>query len=376
MTRNRISVLFAALAIAGLAQAAETPAKSGIPATPQGWVARMLDSTQNASAFKDPAVFNQWVKAMMDPATAMVLMQQGMDPTVYARMSAAMMNPATLQNYMQFLDPAVYARWLGATMDPNFYNALLAQGMNPANYLNWMALPMNPQMWNLGMQMLNPAMYMNWLTAPMNPAMLNSMMMPLNPNMYMNWLGTGMRPSTYGPWGEMMSMPAAPAATAAPAAPASPNPAEVVKKVPEAVQATVAKVPLPAVTTTKAVLAADALFKINTSGLKDLSKEGTAKLDEIADKIKALGKVEQVRIVGHADFTGRAEYNRKLSEARARSIKSYLIARGVKPDVIITSGVGDSQPVVQCDKSLPKDKLVACLAPNRRVEIEVVGQAK
>ena len=33
--------------------------------------------------------------------------------------------------------------------------------------------------------------------------------------------------------------------------------------------------------------------------------------------------------------------------------------------------LGDTQPVVQCDMALPKAKLVECLAPDRRVEIEI-----
>jgi OOP family OmpA-OmpF porin len=132
----------------------------------------------------------------------------------------------------------------------------------------------------------------------------------------------------------------------------------------------------PAAPTSKVVLAGDALFKLNKSGIRDLSKEGKQRLDEVADRIKALGEVEQIKIVGHADATGRAEANRKLSEARARSVKAYLVAKGVKPSVIITSGMGDTQPVVQCDMALPRDKLAECLAPNRRVEIEVIGKAK
>ncbi|MDW8324121.1 MAG: OmpA family protein, partial [Burkholderiales bacterium] len=114
----------------------------------------------------------------------------------------------------------------------------------------------------------------------------------------------------------------------------------------------------------------------NKSGIRDLTPEGRRRLDEVADKIKALGEVEQIKIVGHADATGRPEANLKLSEARARSVKSYLVAKGVKPSVVITSGKGDSEPVVQCDMKQPKDKLVECLAPNRRVVIEVVGKAK
>jgi outer membrane protein OmpA-like peptidoglycan-associated protein len=389
MIRTRLSILSAALAISGLAHAADAPVSPATPATPQAWASRMLDPTENGSAFKDPAVFSQWVNAMMNPATSMALMQEGMNPNTAVHMLSGMMNPAAMQNYMQFTDPSIYMKWIAAGLDPRFYIALLSQGINPENYLRWMMAPVSPQMQNMGAQMLNPGLYGNWMAAPITPATMNAMMTLMNPNTYMNWMSAGMNPQTYGPWGSFMAPPGAPAAVPL-------NPAEPMKKAPEssaqgaqapgkvaaatkaheAAQAAAPKAQAPAVTTTKAVLAADTLFKINKSGIHDLSKEGMAKLIEIADKIKAMGEVEQVRVVGHADNTGKPGANRKLSEARARSVKTYLVAKGVKPGVIITSGMGDTQPVVQCDKSLSKDKLIACLAPNRRVEIDVVAKAK
>jgi outer membrane protein OmpA-like peptidoglycan-associated protein len=395
MIPDRLSILFAALAAAGLAHAAAP----SVPATPQAWAARMLDTTQNGSAFKDPAVFRAWVDAMMNPATSMALMQQGMDPNAYARMAAAMMNPATLQNYVQFVDPAVYARWMQAAMNPAFYNALMAQAMNPANYMHWMALPVNPQMWNQGMQMLNPALYMNWMGAPLNPAMVQAMTAPANPELYGKWMGTALNPRTYGPWGALMTMPAAvppappqatgktpesPAAAAEAIAKPAEAPAEAAEapgqaeETPAGAEAAPAAPPAAqaaAGTTTSTVLAADSLFKLDRSGVQDMSGEARARLDDIANKIKALGGDVQVRIIGHADATGSHARNRRLSKARARSVKSYLVAKGVKPGVITTSGRGDTQPVVQCDMSQPRDQLVQCLAPNRRVEIEVVGKA-
>jgi OOP family OmpA-OmpF porin len=126
----------------------------------------------------------------------------------------------------------------------------------------------------------------------------------------------------------------------------------------------------------KVVLTGDALFQSGKSGIKDLSKEGKAKLDEVVAKLKGMGDIEQIKVVGHADPTGKVAANQKLSEARAKSVKSYLVAKGVKPNVVMSSGVGDSQPVVQCDKALAKDKLKECHAPNRRVEIEIVAKAK
>ncbi len=124
------------------------------------------------------------------------------------------------------------------------------------------------------------------------------------------------------------------------------------------------------------ILAGDALFKSGKSGIKDLSKDGKVRLDEVVSKLKAMGEIDQIKVVGHADPTGNAKANRTLSEARAKSVKSYLIAKGVKPGVIVSSGMGDTQPVVQCDKALVKDALKECHAPNRRVEIEIIAKGK
>jgi hypothetical protein len=204
-TMYKMLPLFAALAFSSFVQAADTPT------TPQAWAEKMTDPTRNAAAFKDPAAFAQFTNAMMNPATSLALMQQGMDPNAYARLMSGMMNPAAMQNYMQFLDPAISMKWLAAGMDPRFATGLLSQGLNPASYMNWLTLPTNPQLLGMGAQMLNPAMYGNMMTAPMNPAMLNAMMTPMNPNTYMSWMGTGMNPATYGSWGNMMAMPGMPA---------------------------------------------------------------------------------------------------------------------------------------------------------------------
>jgi outer membrane protein OmpA-like peptidoglycan-associated protein len=129
-------------------------------------------------------------------------------------------------------------------------------------------------------------------------------------------------------------------------------------------------------TTNKVVLAGDALFVTGKSGIKDLSKGGKIKLDEVVTRIKSMGSIEQIRVIGHADPTGNHKTNLALSQARAKSVKSYLIAKGIKPGVILTSGMGDTQPVVQCDDKLPRAELRACHAPNRRVELEIIGKAK
>jgi OOP family OmpA-OmpF porin len=87
-----------------------------------------------------------------------------------------------------------------------------------------------------------------------------------------------------------------------------------------------------------------------------------------------------VRIVGHADRIGSDKYNLDLSQRRAESVKDYLAQNGTGSDRVDAEGVGKSDPVTgsECEKMGParkaNRKLVACLQPDRRVEIELLGQ--
>jgi len=62
-----------------------------------------------------------------------------------------------------------------------------------------------------------------------------------------------------------------------------------------------------------------------------------------------------------------------MSEQRAESIKQFLIDKGIPAEKIHASGAGSSQPVVECSSKLSRDKQIACLQPNRRVEITLRG---
>ncbi len=136
-----------------------------------------------------------------------------------------------------------------------------------------------------------------------------------------------------------------------------------------------APVPVPAPTpkpaAAKVTLAADALFDFDKAVLRT---EGKAKLDELAAKIKDI-KLEVIIAVGHADRIGSDKYNQKLSERRAESVKAYLVSKGVEPNRVYTEGKGEKQPVTKADQCTgPKSKkVIDCLQPDRRVEIEVIG---
>ena len=83
-----------------------------------------------------------------------------------------------------------------------------------------------------------------------------------------------------------------------------------------------------------------------------------------------------VNVNGYCDAKGSVRYNQRLSERRANAVRDYLVSRGVARDKIETLGMGKTQPVpgVVCNQKNMKE-LIACLAPNRRVEVEVKGEA-
>ena len=91
---------------------------------------------------------------------------------------------------------------------------------------------------------------------------------------------------------------------------------------------------------------------------------------------KDVQKLELVLVTGHTDRIGSQAYNQKLSERRADAVRDYLVSKGVAKDKIETLGMGKTQPVpgVTCSMTAMKE-LIACLAPNRRVEVEVKGEA-
>ena len=108
-----------------------------------------------------------------------------------------------------------------------------------------------------------------------------------------------------------------------------------------------------------------------------LTKSARAKLDSaVIGKLGTCADVTSVIITGHTDRLGSQSYNQKLSEKRASAVQSYLTGKGVKADVIDTMGAGKTQPIKSCDDKLGRKALIECLAPNRRVTVDVKGPAR
>ena len=89
--------------------------------------------------------------------------------------------------------------------------------------------------------------------------------------------------------------------------------------------------------------------------------------------LEAIGpdwRITEVAAIGHTDRIGTAAYNRTLSTARAEAVAGYLRERTELADTPVrASGVGESDPVVQCADDLGRAALIECLAPNRRTEL-------
>ena len=95
------------------------------------------------------------------------------------------------------------------------------------------------------------------------------------------------------------------------------------------------------------------------------------KLDEIATALNRNREISNVVITGYADRIGSNQYNQRLSERRAISVKNHLESKGVDANRMKAQGKGESNPVVVCtDKKRPA--LIKCLEPNRRVEVEQI----
>jgi OmpA-OmpF porin, OOP family len=163
-----------------------------------------------------------------------------------------------------------------------------------------------------------------------------------------------------------------PAPTPAPApeprpAPAAPAPA-----------AEPAPKPAPKPMAQRVTFAADVQFDFDKAVIRP---DGKSKLDALSEQVKGVD-LEVIIAIGHADQIGTPQYNQALSVRRAEAIKAYLVSKGVQPNRVYTEGKGETQPVTgdRCkgmgQQHRSNMKMVDCLAPDRRTEIEVIGTRK
>ena len=109
-------------------------------------------------------------------------------------------------------------------------------------------------------------------------------------------------------------------------------------------------------------------------GKANLKPQAQAALDGIYGEIAQVNNAK-VAVAGYTDRIGSDAGNLKLSQRRADTVANYLVQKGVATNAISATGYGKANPVTgaTCDQVKGRKALIACLAPDRRVEIAVNG---
>jgi outer membrane protein OmpA-like peptidoglycan-associated protein len=108
----------------------------------------------------------------------------------------------------------------------------------------------------------------------------------------------------------------------------------------------------------------DVLFDFNKYELKPEAREKLAKVSGILLAYPDL----KTQVEGHTDNVGSEEYNQKLSEERAGTVRSYLVTQSVQEANVSSMGFGKTKPIAD-------NATNAGRAKNRRVELVVSGAA-
>jgi OOP family OmpA-OmpF porin len=134
-----------------------------------------------------------------------------------------------------------------------------------------------------------------------------------------------------------------------------------------------APVVLPPPPRTKVTFSAESLFGFDKSAVQPSAKPA---LDTFAKELDGT-RYEAVNVTGHTDRIGSPAYNQRLSQERADAVKNYLVTEGKLNAAKVTAvGKGETEPLTKPDDCKGKArtaKLIACLQPDRRVEVEVTG---
>lgn len=123
----------------------------------------------------------------------------------------------------------------------------------------------------------------------------------------------------------------------------------------------------------KVTLRADSAFRFAGGDDAAMLPRGKAQLDAVVTGLQKVTNIRGLTINGYTDRLGDKAYNQKLSLQRAQTVQNFLHRRGVTLPMS-AQGRGEASPIVGCTQKR-RDRLVECLAPNRRVEIEFVRDA-
>jgi OOP family OmpA-OmpF porin len=112
----------------------------------------------------------------------------------------------------------------------------------------------------------------------------------------------------------------------------------------------------------------------------DVTALGRSRIDEIVRTAKAAGfSATSIALTGYTDPLGSTKYNQALSERRANAVRDYLVSQGISPSIVTAEGRGEQNLKIteaecrQKGEAKTRKALIACLAPDRRVEAVITG---
>jgi outer membrane protein OmpA-like peptidoglycan-associated protein len=112
-------------------------------------------------------------------------------------------------------------------------------------------------------------------------------------------------------------------------------------------------------------------FDTGKASIKDRSH---SLLDQVALALRANPQIEGVEVQGHTDDRGSDNYNLQLSDDRAKSVRAYLLGKGIAEDRLTARGYGETDPAVAIE-GLKRRALANARERNRRVEFLITSQA-
>ncbi|NVK86357.1 MAG: OmpA family protein [Cytophagia bacterium] len=104
-------------------------------------------------------------------------------------------------------------------------------------------------------------------------------------------------------------------------------------------------------------------FNFSSSTLTEVTKK---QLDDVAEKLENEPKLS-IKVVGHADYIDKEDFNQELSQKRSAKVAEYLVSKGISSDRISMAAYGETLPISNNESDLGR-KL------NRRVEIYFITE--
>ncbi len=105
-------------------------------------------------------------------------------------------------------------------------------------------------------------------------------------------------------------------------------------------------------------------FKVGSAELLEVS---FPLLNEVANMMKENPQLEIIQVEGHTSSEGGVAVNKKLSQARAESVRKYIISQGIAAKRLVAKGFGPERPIADNATDAGKEQ-------NRRVEFNIIKQ--